>query len=171
MGDVGKYAVAHALKMPGVTVKPIAMTSRASAEPNFDIDVDVKPESLRQEILAALKDMKPAKIVVEDQDARSQLEEQFEGVDAVVACVGNRQSGALWQFLTKGEHALKSRWCESGARLVVDAMDAKGVKRLVLQSAFGIGDDYCPWGLGKVLHNSCPVLNRFRHPWMHWGFM
>jgi hypothetical protein len=159
MGDVGKYVVAHAYNMAGVTVKEIAMTSRASAEPNFDIDVDVKPESLRQKILDDLKHMKPVKIVVEDEDAATQLEKQFEGVDAVVACVGSRQSGAVWQYLTKGETALKSRWCESGARLVANAMHATGVQRLVLLSAFGIGEDYCPWGRAKVLHNCAPVLN------------
>jgi hypothetical protein len=29
MGDVGKYAVAHALKMPDVTLRAIAMASKA----------------------------------------------------------------------------------------------------------------------------------------------
>ena len=93
MGDVGKYALKHALKAPGVTVKAIAMASRATAEPDFDADADVQPEALQLELKDALKDVETAKIVIEDNDAQSQLEAQFEGVDAVIACVGSRQSG------------------------------------------------------------------------------
>ena len=50
MGDVGKYALKHALKAPGVTVKAIAMASRATAEPDFDADADVQPEALQLEL-------------------------------------------------------------------------------------------------------------------------
>jgi hypothetical protein len=103
MGDVGKYALAHALKATGVNVRPIAMTSRATADPNFDIEVDVFPEELKIELKKALGDIKPAKLVVEDEDTTAQLEAQFDGVDAVIACVGSRQPGKKYP-------ALKSRW-------------------------------------------------------------
>ena len=92
-GDVGKFALKHALKAPGVTVNAIALDSGATAEPNFDIETDVQPESLQLEVKDALKGVETAKIVLEDKDAQSQLEAQFEGVAAVIACVGTRQSG------------------------------------------------------------------------------
>jgi hypothetical protein len=102
MGDVGKYAVAHALKAPGVIVRPIAMTSRATAEPNFDIEVDVLPEELQIELKKALADIKPVQLVVEDEGTTAELEAQFDGADAVIACVGSRQPGKKYP-------ALKSR--------------------------------------------------------------
>lgn len=142
-GDVGKYVLAHALKAPGVVVKPIAMTSRATAEPNFDIEADVEPEELQQQLKDALKGISPAKLVVEDEDTTAKLEEQFQGVDAVVACVGSRQPGRKFP-------ALKSRWCELGAKKVEAAMTAKGVNRLVLLSSFGIGQDFVPFSFIKV---------------------
>lgn len=62
MGDVGKYVVAHALKTAGVTVKPVAMTSKATAEPKFDFEVDVKPQSLQDELKAVFDDITPAQV-------------------------------------------------------------------------------------------------------------
>ena len=151
MGDVGKYALKHALKSPGVAVKAIAMTSGAAAEPNFDIEVDVQPEALQLELKDALEGVETTKIVIEEKNAQRQLEQQFNDVEAVIACVGSRQSGALWQWKT-GEKALMNRWCSTGAQLVADAMAVKNVKRLVLLSSFGVGDDFVPWGFAKVLH-------------------
>jgi hypothetical protein len=83
------------------------------------------------------KGVSPCEVVVEDDDAQMKLEEQFDGVDAVVACIGSRQPGKKFP-------ALKSRWCELGASKIAAAMASAGVQRLVLLSSFGIGDDYLP---------------------------
>lgn len=81
--------------------------------------------------------------MLEDAGAQGQLEQQFAGVDAVIACVGSRQPG--WKY-----PELKSRWCAAGAGTVSKAMQAAGVQRLILLSSFGIHDDFMPFSAIKV---------------------
>lgn len=144
MGDVGKYVIAHALKTADLAVKPIAMTSKATAEPKFDFEVDVQPQSLQDELKAVFDDISPTQVVLEDAGAQQQLEKEFEGVEAVVACVGSRQPGKKFP-------ELKSRWCKSGADMISKAMAAVGVQRLVLLSSFGINNDFTPFSAIKLL--------------------
>eukprot|EP00892_Ulva_mutabilis_P000832 jgi/Ulvmu1/1074/UM105_0033.1 len=144
MGDVGKYVVAHGLKMANVTVKPIALTSKATAEAKFDFEVDVQPQALQDELRQVFENVSPAQIVLEDPGAQHQLEQQFEGVDAVIACIGSRQPGKKFP-------ELKSRWCKAGAEMVAAAMQATSVSRLLLLSSFGIHDDFLPMSVLKAL--------------------
>lgn len=62
LGDVGKYVISHALKTEGLTVKPIAMTSESTAEPKFDFEVDVHPQSLQDELKSVFDEVSPAQV-------------------------------------------------------------------------------------------------------------
>ena len=59
---MGKYAVAHALNSKDVVVKPVALTSKATAEPKFDFEVDVQPQALQDELKAAFSDISVTKV-------------------------------------------------------------------------------------------------------------
>lgn len=74
---------------------------------------------------------------MEDESAKEQLQAEFSGVDAVVVCIANRQPG------TK-QPELKSRWAKSGIVVIEQAMQAAGVKRLVLLTSMGVYEDYLP---------------------------
>lgn len=60
VGDVGKFAVAHALRAANVIVKPIAMTSRATTPAKFEFQVDVEPRKHREAMQAIFEEVTPA---------------------------------------------------------------------------------------------------------------
>lgn len=62
LGDVGKFAVAHALQATNVALKPIAMTSRASAPAKFDFEVDVEPKKYREALKAVFDGLNPVQV-------------------------------------------------------------------------------------------------------------
>lgn len=80
--------------------------------------------------------------------------------------IQNRDVMQPWVVFTAPMYkdpALQSRWCELGAKTVEDAMASKGVKRLVLLSSFGIGDDFVPFSSIKVL---VPAATFLKYYWI-----
>lgn len=133
MGDVGKFAAALAATDTSVEARIVSL-SRDSVEgsDNGLTDVDVTDASLRDKLAADLHDVPITHADVDDAAATAQaLEAAFDGADAVVACVGSRQP-------TFG------RWVARGSELVTAAMAKRGVRRLVILSSMGIGDDFMP---------------------------
>lgn len=131
LGDVGKFAATQAFKDPTITARIIAMSASSKESKDKGIGADVKNEQLNEELKNDMNRIPITYIDVESDSAQGLLEEQFDGVNAVVSCLGNRQPGY-------------ARWLAPGARKVVAAMKKKSVARLVQLSSFGIGDDYMP---------------------------
>eukprot|EP00286_Rhodomonas_abbreviata_P021343 CAMPEP_0181314952 /NCGR_PEP_ID=MMETSP1101-20121128/15102_1 /TAXON_ID=46948 /ORGANISM="Rhodomonas abbreviata, Strain Caron Lab Isolate" /LENGTH=259 /DNA_ID=CAMNT_0023422099 /DNA_START=21 /DNA_END=800 /DNA_ORIENTATION=- len=152
MGDVGKFAVMQALKTPGLTVRPVALSMEAEeGEDNgvlVDFDkcpktkhrcpADVDDADARAKLKASFDGIEIQKMDIAADSTQSKLEKTFEGVDAIVMCTGNRQPGM-------------ARWCTLAAEKVIAASNAKGVKRVVVLSSMGIGDDYLPISFIKCL--------------------
>lgn len=138
LGDVGKFAAAQAFKKAGVDARIVAMSALSIEGDDKGFEADVKDISIRQQLQKDLAQIPVRYIDVESKSAQMELERIFDGVDAVVSCLGNRQPGM-------------ARWLASGARKVTAAMKAKNVSRLVQLSSFGIGDDYMPISPIKVL--------------------
>eukprot|EP00951_Prasinocladus_malaysianus_P018772 scaffold150636_cov45-Prasinocladus_malaysianus.AAC.1 len=104
-----------------------------------EITADVTYSEGRDRIREAFQGIKDLPgIDVSKPDAQSQIESRIEGCDAVIACIGSRQP-------SKPE-----RWLGSGSELVISAMKAQGVSRLVMLSSMGIGDDFLPVSFLKV---------------------
>jgi putative NADH-flavin reductase len=138
LSDVGKFALQHALKAPGVTVRALALydgRSQSADEPGFG--ADVTDAALRDSLAAALRDFGAPVVDVNSVEAAIKLEQTIRGADAVIACVSSRQP-ELPRYLTLGMSK------------IVDAMRATRVERLVCLSSFGIGDDFMPWSPIKV---------------------
>lgn len=104
-----------------------------------DDEVDVRDPELRAQLAADLKDAKIAHADIDDPAAVDRtLEEAFEGVDAVVACVGSRQ----------GSFGV---WVAQGAKHIVNTMKKKQVDRLVILSSMGMGTDFIPLNPIRIL--------------------
>uniref|UniRef100_A0A0G4GSK0 NAD(P)-binding domain-containing protein n=1 Tax=Chromera velia CCMP2878 TaxID=1169474 RepID=A0A0G4GSK0_9ALVE len=141
MGDVGKFAAVHAQKLANsgeCTVKVVAMFRQSEEGTDLGFEADVYPEA-KEEVKAELRKLEGEIIPVDvdSETAQASLETAFEGADAVVACLGNRQPDM-------------ARWLSLGAEKVVDAMGQKGVNRLVILSSMGIGEDFMPF---SFIHN------------------
>lgn len=137
LSDVGKFAVEHALKMQGVTVRPVALSLEAEEGSDYSIEVDIKDEQLKLQLKETFNGIKYKTLDIGDPGAQGKLEEVFSGCDAVVSCLGNRQNKAIW--------------CNLGAQKVVAAMRSQNVNRLVQLSSMGIGNDYLPMSAIKAL--------------------
>lgn len=84
-------------------------------------------------------------VVLEDEAAQERLQKEIAGADAVIACIANRQPGRL-------HPELKAKWGKPGAKMIGKAMQAQGVKRLVLLNSMGVYEDFIPSGtIWKVL--------------------
>ena len=139
MGDVGKFCVAQALKNPGIELKAVALSAPAEGS-DAEITADVTYQEGKDRISEAFSSslLSLPRVDITSADAQAQIEREIEGCDAVVACLGNRQPSK------------KVRWLGSGAEVVVAAMKAKGVNRLVNLSSMGIGDDFQPMNFWKA---------------------
>jgi len=137
LSDVGKFAAQHALKMPGVTVRPIALSLEAEEGNDFSIQVDVKDEGAQMQLQNTFSGIQYETLDIGDPSAQGKLEVAFKGVDAVVSCIGNRQNHA--------------KWCTLGSQKITTAMKAAKAKRIIQLSSMGVGDDYLPLSLIKVL--------------------
>lgn len=131
MGDVGKFVSALAANTPNVTPRVISMADDANEGGGGWVDADVEQRSLVQSVAADLAKLDVRHVNVGAADVDNQLDEWLAGTDAVVACIGSRQS----------EYA---RWCARGAEALVQSMERAGVERLVMLSSMGIGDDFMP---------------------------
>lgn len=151
LGDVGKFVAAQAFKRAGVQARVIAMSALSTEGDDRGFQADVHDDSIRQQLQKDLEQIPIHYIDVESDSAQTELKRLFDGVDAVVSCLGNRQPGM-------------SRWLATGARKVTAAMSASNVSRLVQLSSFGIGDDFMPISPIKVLWASMlrTVLNSAR---------
>jgi hypothetical protein len=146
MGDVGKFAVAHA-QQAGVQVRAVALSDESvdwkplssvvcsyEATDPKDIgadNIDVADPLLKELASKALRESSATKIDVASPEAQEQLRKELQGADAVIACLGSRQDGV-------------SRWCRLGADKLTSAMQSAKVSRLVTLSSFGVGDDFMP---------------------------
>lgn len=131
LGDVGKFAAMHAAAKGSEQLRFRAV---AVSEDGQDTGIDateVKPAERLEKLQEILKDVEILKLNINSDDAEAQLAQTFQGCDSVIACPGSRQSGI-------------ARTCGIGARKVVAAMKTAEVKRLVVLSSMGIGDDYLP---------------------------
>lgn len=133
MGDVGKFAILQASQAqkinPNLRFRAIAMSDEELEGTDLGISVDVTDEKLKTEVAGAFDGLDVIKVNADDE--KQQLGEALEGVDVVIACLGNRQPSM-------------ARWCHRGARSVVSAMEANNVPRLILLSSMGIGQDFTP---------------------------
>eukprot|EP00435_Cladocopium_sp_Y103_P073461 s552_g43.t1 len=130
LGDVGKFAAMHA----AAKGEQLRFRAVAVSEDGQDTGIDateVKPAERLEKLQEILKDVEILKLNINSDDAEAQLAQTFQGCDSVIACPGSRQSGI-------------ARTCGVGARKVVAAMKTAEVKRLVVLSSMGIGDDYLP---------------------------
>lgn len=69
---------------------------------------------------------------------RADIDPAVRGSDAVIISLGNSQSP--FALLMGARRTTPAKVCEVGTRHVVAAMQAAGVRRLIVVSAFGIGD-------------------------------
>lgn len=136
MGDVGKFAAAHAFTSVSVSTRVIALAPHTE-NPDLEVDVDVKDEAARTELKATFGSITPVCIDIDANDALSQLNSALKDVSGVVACIGSRQPSY-------------NRWCERGVGMVKEAMGEAGVKRLVVLSSFGIGCDFTQLSIVKM---------------------
>lgn len=98
---------------------------------DLGLSLDVEDPDLRtstEQILENARD-EITKIDAGDDSAEERIGELLEGVDAVISCLGSRQSEL-------------GRWCALGTKKVIGAMATKKIRRLVCLSSFGIGRDF-----------------------------
>mmetsp|Transcript_10793 Transcript_10793/g.22993 ORF Transcript_10793/g.22993 Transcript_10793/m.22993 type:complete len:252 (-) Transcript_10793:160-915(-) len=151
MGDVGKFALAHALQMPGVTVRAVGLCASISDETLDCRHADVTlPEELDY-LDSALKSISLPTARVGTAEATALIQLAVSDADAVIACVGNRQPQL-------------ERCGATGMRQVIDAMSTVGVGRLVALSSMGINTDYLPTSFIKVFW-ACLLRTYLRSAW------
>ena len=151
MSDVGKFVAMHALKMNqtaaslNLRVRLVAMSLEAEEGTDKGFSPEVTDTELQREVAQTLLAEDRArvggvvKVDVGDHEASVRaLTREFEGVDAVVACVGNRQPS-------------KARWLAPATQQVTEAMANAGVTRLVQLSSMGVGDDKLRFSFIKAL--------------------
>lgn len=140
MGDVGKFAAAIAKLDLSVEGSLVSLSRDEAEGAGHGIsEVDVTDTTLCEKLASDLCDATITHADVDDESATAAvLDVAFEGADAVVACVGSRQSSF-------------GRWVAHGARQIVAAMERKDVKRLVILSSMGIGTDFIPFTIIRVL--------------------
>jgi len=141
MGDVGKFALIHAVKtLPLENIRVLAMSNEAVEGNSLGLDIDVKCETglVHQQFKAAIEQVNVVKIDVESDQAELEIGNGIKHVDAVVACLGSRQSAL-------------PRWLGTGSKKLTSAMATQGVSRLVILSSMGIRDDFLPKSFIRVL--------------------
>eukprot|EP00536_Pseudo-nitzschia_multiseries_P008290 jgi/Psemu1/241041/estExt_Genewise1.C_2090042 len=132
MGDVGKFIVALSLAQDNDDGGTCTSTSTTEiTNTDLGLSLDVEDPDLRtstEQILENARD-EITKIDAGDDSAEERIGELLEGVDAVISCLGSRQSEL-------------GRWCALGTKKVIGAMATKKIRRLVCLSSFGIGRDF-----------------------------
>mmetsp|Transcript_14257 Transcript_14257/g.40401 ORF Transcript_14257/g.40401 Transcript_14257/m.40401 type:complete len:252 (+) Transcript_14257:249-1004(+) len=138
MGDVGKFCVVQGLRKTGVVIKPVALSAPLTEGSDKQITVDVTYEAGKAQVSDAFGSLPSLpRIDITSQEAQSKIEDELQGCDAVIACLGSRQPSK------------KTRWCALGAEKIVAAMKSAGVERIVNLSSMGIGEDFQPWNFLK----------------------
>eukprot|EP00040_Diaphanoeca_grandis_P044491 m.12502 g.12502 ORF g.12502 m.12502 type:complete len:253 (+) comp9334_c0_seq1:150-908(+) len=143
LGDVGKFAVIHAVRLlQPKNVKIVALSAESTEGDDLGFEIDVYPDrdtvhKQFREIMLKHK-ANVVKIDIEGEDAESKIAAALEGTDAVVACLGNRQPKM-------------ARWLGTGSQKTIGAMQSQDIKRLVILSSMGIGEDFMPFGFIRVL--------------------
>ena len=133
LGDVGRHAILAALERDDVaSVKVFSEHPETLQETNWkcgcpDDHVLTEDQLKRMEIIKVSPGWKA-----------KDLSSHFEGVTAVVSCLGNRQ-----MFL--GE-----RVAEGGSKAVVASMNKHNISRVVAITSVGLGEDVpgCEWHYG-----------------------
>ena len=140
MSDVGKFVAMHALKMnktasANLRVRLVVMSLEAEEGTDKGFSPEVTDTEMQREVAQTLQAEDRArvggivKVDAGDHEASVRaLTREFEGVDAVIACVGNRQPS-------------KARWLAAATQQITEAMETAGVTRLVQLSSMGVGDD------------------------------
>jgi len=139
LGDVGRHAVRAALERPG-EIKEIKVLSQHT-ETLEDENWNCACPSLSPHIFTN-EERERLDIVKIDSWEDDSLLSHFEGADAVITCLGNRQ-------MTLGD-----RVGGEGSRMVVNAMNHHKISRAVVMSSMGINEDWPPlefhW-IGRVM--------------------
>jgi len=139
MGDVGKFVVKHALSQPTLyDTRIIALSDEAVEGTDIGYDVGVTDELLKSNMKQMLQSVEITKLDIKHPDTTQHIAEIFDGVDCVIACVGNRQPSM-------------SRWITNGLESILTAMNNKGIKKIVALSSFGLGNDHTPLSIIKVV--------------------
>lgn len=121
LGDVGRHAILAALERKDVSsIKVLSEHPETLQEKNWNCgcpqDHELTKEELDRIEIIPIKDW-------------GDIMRHFEGVTAVVSCLGNRQS------------FLGDRVATEGSKAVVDAMKSHGISRVVAMNSVGLGDD------------------------------
>mmetsp|Transcript_29417 Transcript_29417/g.73867 ORF Transcript_29417/g.73867 Transcript_29417/m.73867 type:complete len:253 (-) Transcript_29417:2302-3060(-) len=132
LGDVGKFAVIHAFtQLEPSDIRVVALSAEATEGSGLGLEIDVKVDAAaeHESFKHAIENLDVKKVDVESDGAEGEIAAAINGVDAVVACIGNRQPSM-------------ARWLAVGARKIVAAMKSKSIERLVILSSMGIGEDF-----------------------------
>lgn len=139
LSDVGRHAVQVALEKK-LQVTVLTQHPELLEEPNWKCGCP-EPHSITQDQRKRMK-----MVPVDSWDDKS-LPDHFNGCDAVVSCLGNRQPTLM--------DVPKTSWCaHAGNDMVIKAMKQHNIKRAVVISSMGIEDDWPPaefhWA-GKIM--------------------
>jgi len=137
LSDVGKMAAMHGQLMTErgepVVIKPVALYDGKKDSPTHGLEAtDVVPSERVQKVVDALANTNVEIMDVNAKETEEKLAATFAGAHAVVATPGSRQPGNISRFLALGTNK------------IISAMHTAGVRRLVLGSSMGIGDDFLP---------------------------
>mmetsp|Transcript_17297 Transcript_17297/g.35927 ORF Transcript_17297/g.35927 Transcript_17297/m.35927 type:complete len:272 (-) Transcript_17297:1130-1945(-) len=161
LGDVGKFAVIRAMmekekrtSSQNVEVHVLAMCDEVvegfsgqnekgdrAGEGLLEVEDVEKDRARLVQALSKVSALVRVDVRAGDK-AREVVEHVVDGASAVVACLGNRQ-GPLGEGM--------GLWVADGVDMVRKAMEKMHVKRLVVLSSMGIGEDELPFGPIKVL--------------------
>jgi nucleoside-diphosphate-sugar epimerase len=125
LGDCGQHAIAQAIST-GIHVRAIARLQDTIGL------VEDKPFLSKEQLANAQLTCHAVDFAADGSDTVARLEDVLEGVDAVVACPGNRQSKM-------------ERTAAKGIANITTAMQKKGVTRLVFLSSCGLHSKPMPW--------------------------
>ncbi|KAI2507432.1 NAD(P)H-binding protein [Fragilaria crotonensis] len=138
LGDVGRHAVRAALERP-TEIEHITVLSQHSEslnDDNWNCGCDSSLHKFSDDEKQRLS------IVHVESWSDTTLASHFEGAGAVISCLGNRQ-------MTLGD-----RVGGEGSAVVVKAMNLHKIRRAIVISSIGVGDDWPPlefsWA-GKIM--------------------
>lgn len=145
LGDAGKFAAAIAATDKSIEEARIVSLSRDSIEGGThgisDNEIGVTDTKLCEKLRQDLATVTITHADIDDKISTSKvLESAFDGVDSVIACIGSRQPSF-------------GRWISQGTELIIETMKKKDVKRLVILSSMGIGEDWIRFSFIKVIWN------------------
>lgn len=162
LAEVGKCVLAHALKYKATVDNEFRIVAVCIGNSQCDptktkskkngtetvnesyseptLSADSKNEAREQIAQTVLppREFTTVNVNVDNPSAQSELEAAFAGCDAVISAFGNRQ-------------LIMPRFLADGMRATVYAMQAKGLRRLVLLSSIGVGGGHVPWSAGGAL--------------------